>query len=133
MNLPKLHRKPKKVYIIAALTLFVIEVLIEQYAHDDFIRPYLGDFFVVILIYSVVMSVSNFKVLSVAIATLLFSYAIEIAQYAQVVSLLGLEDYKIARIIIGTSFSWWDMLMYTLGILFVLIIEKMIAKLNFFK
>lgn len=124
MNLQKLHRKPKKVYIIAALILFVIEVLIERYAHDDFIRPYLGDFFVVILIYSVVMSVSNFKVMSVAIATLLFSYAIEIAQYAQVVSLLGLEDNKIARIIIGTSFSWWDVLMYTLGILFVLMVER---------
>lgn len=124
MNLQKLHRKPKKVYIIAALILFVIEVLIERYAHDDFIRPYLGDFFVVILIYSAVMSVSNFKVMSVAITTLLFSYVIEIAQYAQVVSLLGLEDNKIARIIIGTSFSWWDVLMYTLGILFVLMVER---------
>ena len=124
MNLQKLHRKPKKVYIIAALIMFVTEVLIKRYAHDDFIRPYLGDFFVVILIYSVVMSVSNFKVMSVAIATLLFSYAIEIAQYAQVVSLLGLEDNKIARIIIGTSFSWWDVLMYTLGILFVLMVER---------
>jgi hypothetical protein len=62
--------------------------------------------------------------MSVAIATLLFSYAIEIAQYAQVVSLLGLEDNKIARIIIGTSFSWWDVLMYTLGILFVLMVER---------
>ena len=124
MNLPKLHRKPKKVYIIAALILFVIEVLIERYAHDDFIRPYLGDFFVVILIYSIVMSVSNSKVKSVAIATLLFSYAIEIAQYAQVVSLLGLEDNKIARIIIGTSFSWWDVLMYTLGVVVVVVIEN---------
>lgn len=124
MNLPKLHRKPKKVYIIAALIMFVIEVLIERYAHDDFIRPYLGDFFVVILIYSIVMSVSNSKVKSVAIATLLFSYAIEIAQYAQVVSLLGLEDNKIARIIIGTSFSWWDVLMYTLGVVVVVVIEN---------
>ena len=124
MNLQKLHRKPKKVYIIAALILFVIEVLIERYAHDDFIRPYLGDFFVVILIYSIVMSVSNSKVKSVAIATLLFSYAIEIAQYAQVVSLLGLEDNKIARIIIGTSFSWWDVLMYTLGVVVVVVIEN---------
>ena len=124
MNLPKLHRKPKKVYIIAALIMFVTEVLIERYAHDDFIRPYLGDFFVVILIYSAVMSVSNFKVMSVAIATLLFSYAIEIAQYVQIIFLLGLEDHKIARIIIGTSFSWWDVLMYILGILFVLMVER---------
>lgn len=31
---------------------------------------------------------------------------------------------NIARILIGTSFSWWDMLMYTLGILFVVVLES---------
>lgn len=128
MKLQQLHRKPKRVYLIAALSLFAIEVLIESFAYDDFIRPYLGDFLVVILIYSIVMLLSNLKVLKAAIATLIFSYIIETAQYFQVVSVLGLEEYKWARIIIGTSFSWWDILMYSLGILSVLILERCSSK-----
>lgn len=128
MNVLEFDRKPKKVYAIVALILLVIEVLIERYAHDDFIRPYIGDFFVVILIYSIMMSLSNFKVFTVAKATLLFSYLIEIAQYFEAVSVLGLEDYKWARIVIGTSFSWWDMLMYSLGFLFILFAEWYTSK-----
>lgn len=128
MKLQQLHRKPKRVYLFAALSLFAIEVLIERFAYDDFIRPYLGDFLVVILIYSIVMLLSNLKVLKAAIATLIFSYIIETAQYFQVVSVLGLEEYKWARIIIGTSFSWWDILMYSLGILSVLILERCSSK-----
>lgn len=124
MQLVNLPRKSKKTYLIAALTLFLIEILIERFAHDDFIRPYLGDFFVVILIYAVVMSVSNFKVFTAAVATLIFSYFIETAQYFNLVTLLGLQEYKIARILIGTSFSWWDMLMYTLGIVVVVFLDS---------
>lgn len=128
MNLPRLIRKPKKFYVFAALILFVIEVLIERFAHDDFIRPYLGDFFVVILLYALLMSWSKLKIFTASIITLLLSYVIETAQYLQIISFLGLEDQKWARILIGTSFSWWDMLMYTLGILFVLIFEVWSSK-----
>lgn len=120
----KLHRKQRSLYIAAAVFLLIIEVLIERYVHDSFVRPYLGDLLVVILIYAIVMAGSKIKVWTGAIATLLFSYAVETAQYLQLVSLLGLEENKFARIVIGTSFSWWDMLMYTLGFLTVIMLEK---------
>ncbi|GAK91186.1 hypothetical protein JCM19297_683 [Nonlabens ulvanivorans] len=57
---------------------------------------------------------------------------VELAQYAQVVDLLGLSDNKWARIIIGTSFSWWDMVCYTIGFIIILLIEKnkRIMKIN---
>ncbi|MEO9954811.1 DUF2809 domain-containing protein [Nonlabens sp.] len=126
----KLHRKQKALYIAAAVLLLIIEILIERYAHDNFVRPYLGDLLVVILIYAIVMACSKIKVWTGAVATLLFSYAIETAQYLQIVSLLGLEGNKFARIVIGTSFSWWDMLMYTLGFITVIILEKIITVKN---
>ncbi|WP_405371021.1 DUF2809 domain-containing protein [Nonlabens sp. Asnod2-A12] len=123
----KLHRKQKSLYIATAVFLLIIEVLIERYVHDNFVRPYLGDLLVVILIYAIVMACSKIKVWTGAIATLLFSYAVETAQYLQLVNLLGLEENKFARIVIGTSFSWWDMLMYTLGFITVIILEKTIS------
>ena len=41
---------------------------------------------------------------------------------------VGIEEktnrYNIARILIGTSFSWWDMLMYAFGIVVVVVLES---------
>jgi hypothetical protein len=123
-----INKKQRSLYILTALLLFILEVLIERYVHDGFIRPYLGDFFVVILLYALLMSVSGLRVVTAAAGTLLFAYAIETAQYLQLISLLGLEENKWARVVIGTSFSWWDLLMYTLGILFVLVVEQLNSK-----
>ncbi len=46
-------------------------------------------------------------------------------QYFNIVEKLGLSNSKLARIIIGTSFAWMDLLVYTIGIIVIVIIEKM--------
>lgn len=112
-----------KTYFFLTLLLFVTEVLIAIYLHDAIIRPYGGDFLVVILIYCFVKSFLNTPVFPTALAVLLFSYAIETLQYFNLVDLLGLEKSTIARTVIGTSFAWTDLLAYTLGVLLVLIVE----------
>lgn len=111
-------------YFLLALALFIVEVLIALYVHDAFIRPYVGDYLVVIFIYCVVRSVYQAPVKHVAAGVLIFSYLIEIGQYFQLVNLLGLQHNRAARIIIGTSFAWSDMLAYTLGILTVILVDK---------
>jgi hypothetical protein len=113
-------------YLRATLFLFLIEVLIALYAHDRIIRPYIGDLLVVILIYCFVKSFLNTPVLPTAICVLIFSYAIEVLQYFDLVSLLGLQDSNIARIVIGTSFAWVDLLAYTAGIIILLFFERKI-------
>ncbi|MEO5910820.1 MAG: DUF2809 domain-containing protein [Pelobium sp.] len=110
-------------YFIASIFLFCVEVLIAIYAHDDIIRPFIGDLLVVILLYCMVKSVIQTGVFIPAIAVLLFSYLIETLQYFQIVHLLGLDDSKLANIIIGNSFAWMDILMYSLGIAIVLLVE----------
>jgi uncharacterized membrane protein YuzA (DUF378 family) len=55
---------------------------------------------------------------------LLFAYFIEIMQGLKLVELLGLKDYKIARILIGTTFSWTDIVCYIIGITIVMIAER---------
>jgi Protein of unknown function (DUF2809) len=118
------HFHFNKKYFLLTIILFAIEIFIAKYIEDDIIRPYIGDMLVVILIYCFAKSFIATKIIPTAIAVLFFSYFIEALQYVKIVNILGLQEYKLARIIIGTSFSWVDILMYTIGIIIVLVVEK---------
>ena len=117
-------------YLLLTILLFLTEVFIALYVRDDFIRPHFGDFLVVILIYCFLKSFFNITSWKLAVATLLFSYLVEILQYFRIVEKLGLSHSTFAKVVIGTSFSWIDLLAYTLGIAFVLIVEYFIRKTN---
>lgn len=110
-------------YFAVTILLFVIEVIIAIFVHDDFIRPYFGDFLVVILIYCFVKSFFNLPILKTALLVLLFSFAVEFLQYLNFIAIIGLENSKLAKIVIGNSFSWNDIFCYTLGVLCVILIE----------
>ena len=114
-------------YFLFALVLFVTEVLIALFVRDNFIRPYFGDYLVVILIYCAAKTFLRTSPLKVAIVVLLFAYTIETLQYFRVVDRLGLAGSAIARTVIGYGFEWWDILAYTLGIITVLIFESATA------
>ncbi|WP_199118246.1 DUF2809 domain-containing protein [Pedobacter sp. ASV28] len=111
-------------YFSYALLLFIVEVGIALYVHDQIIRPYIGDVLVVILIYCFVKSFFNLPVLKTAIGVLLFSYVIETLQYFQFVKLIGLEHSRLANVVIGNYFAWMDILAYTAGIIMVLMAER---------
>ncbi|WP_052257111.1 DUF2809 domain-containing protein [Flavobacterium sp. AED] len=113
-----------KNYFGFAILIFFIEVLIALFVHDTFVRPYLGDVLVVILIYCFLKSFLKLLVLKVALFGLLFSFTMEFLQFLNIVEKLHLEKSKIARTVIGTSFSWIDLLTYIMGIAIVIIIEK---------
>jgi hypothetical protein len=112
-----------KYYFTSFILFFIIEVVIALYIRDDFIRPYLGDTFVVILIYCFVRSFLDTPTYPTIIGVLLFSYSVEIMQYFKLVELLGLGNYEFARVVIGTSFAWGDMVAYTVGAVIVLAVE----------
>ena len=113
-----------KFYLSATIILLLTEILIALFVYDGFIRPYVGDFLVVMLIYCFLKIFWKAKPWIVALSTLIFAYAVEIGQYFQLVDRLGLEDNKLAKTIIGYGFDWWDMVAYTAGVVVVLILEK---------
>lgn len=119
-------------YFVLAFIIFCIEVLIALFAHDRFIRPYLGDFLVVILIYCFLRSFIDISVVKLALSALLFSFMVETLQYFNILGRLGLQDSRLAKTLMGSSFEWTDLVAYTLGIAFVLYVEKMILN-KFFK
>ncbi|KFC60481.1 ribosomal maturation YjgA family protein [Flavobacterium gilvum] len=113
-----------KTYFIYTILIFLVEVLIALFVNDSFIRPYLGDVLVVILVYCFIKSFLKLPVLPVAIFVLIFSFTVEFLQLFNIVEKLHLEQSKIARIVIGTSFSWIDLLTYIIGVAIVLLVEK---------
>lgn len=116
--------KFNRTYFLLFAFIFNIEVLIALYVHDNIIRPYIGDVLVVILIYCFIKSLLKVKVIPTAIFVLLFSFVVETLQYFNIVEKLGLENSKIARTVIGTSFEWMDILAYITGTIIVLAVEK---------
>ena len=114
-----------KKYFFLTLILFVIEVLIAVYLKTGFIRHYVGDFLVVILIYCFVRSFLKIPEIYAATGVLLFAYLIELLQYLDFVNLIGLGDNRLANVVFGNYFDWGDMLAYTLGIVSVMLVEKL--------
>jgi len=114
----------QKHYFLLFVLLLAIEVFIGFYVHDSFVRPSVGDFLVVILLYTLLRSLVKIDVLPAAIFVLIFSIAVETAQYFNLVEHLDLSSNKFARIVIGNSFEWSDILAYTAGIIITLLFEK---------
>ncbi|MBC7827619.1 MAG: DUF2809 domain-containing protein [Chitinophagaceae bacterium] len=112
-----------KSYFFAAIILFIVEVLIALYVNDRIIRPYIGDFLVVILMYCFVRAFLNANAVKVAIGVLIFSYLIEFLQYLNLVGFLGLQKSRVANVVLGNYFEWIDIVAYTLGIIAVIAFE----------
>ena len=111
-------------FFLLSILFFVTEVLIALYVKDNFFRPYVGDYLVVMLIYCAVRTFIKANPVKVAIAVLLFAYMIELLQYFRIVDRLGLSGNQVAKTVIGYGFEWWDMLAYTLGVLTIVLMEK---------
>jgi hypothetical protein len=114
----------RKHYFLFVVLIFVIELLIAMFLHDGIIRPYIGDLLVVMLIYCFVRSFFKLSVLNAAIGTLIFAYLIEFLQYLNLIQILGLQNSKMANLVLGNFFEWIDMLAYTLGIALALVVER---------
>ncbi|MDO6527798.1 DUF2809 domain-containing protein [Motilimonas sp. 1_MG-2023] len=106
------------------LTLIVIALFIR----DSFIRPFLGDVLVVIWLYLLLVACLSCSKKSIAIFVLAFACSLEALQYFQFINLLGLQDHQAARIIIGATFDWLDLVAYALGIGFIGVFERLLNK-----
>lgn len=100
-------------YLYIFIALFLIEVYIGAFIHDNIIRPFIGVF---------TKKVSPIYVF-------IFACLIEIGQYFNLVFLLHMEDFKIAKIILGSTFDFYDIISYLIGTILIFI-YKAIEKIN---
>lgn len=108
----------RKKHLLIAVAIFFAEILVAtRFSSVQFVRSYLSDFLAVILVYHFVKVFRDIPPATLAASVFIFACSIEILQYFHLVDVLGLRPGSLLRILIGTSFSWGDMLAYFLGCL----------------
>ena len=107
--------KKRILYAVATLFLLLIEVIIALYVHDDFIRPYVGDVLVVIVIYTFIRIIVPEKCKLIPLFLFIFAAGVELLQLANIVEILGVADNEFLKILIGSVFDIKDIVCYAVG------------------
>lgn len=115
-------------YAVITAILLLVEVLIALFVHDEFVRPYVGDILVTVLIYTFlrIFIPKGVKLLSLYI--FLFAAGVEVLQYFDIVALLGLSDNRFFSILIGSVFDVKDIVCYGIGCALTMIVENLFRK-----
>ncbi len=115
-------------YFLLTIIIFSAEVLIATVLKDQFfVRAYLGDAIVVMLLYTFVKSFFIIDSLKLIVGIFVFSCSIEFAQFFKAAERLGFRPGSLMYIVIGNSFSWIDILCYGIGCLIVYLSVKIIS------
>lgn len=116
--------KKRIVYIISFIVIFCIEVLIALYVRDSFVRPYLGDVLVVVLVYCFVRIFLPTGISKMPFYVFLFACFVEVMQYFQLADTLGVTN-RAARIVLGSTFDWKDIASYAVGCVLIILVERL--------
>jgi len=117
------------VYGLISLMLLGTEVLIGLFG-QGWVRIYLGDVLVVILLYTIVRTIIPNKKTPwfvIPAVILIFAFAVEFLQLWGFCDRFGITN-ELLRIIIGTGFSTIDLICYLIGIIPCFIAEFVINK-----
>ena len=115
-------------YFLIFILIFIVEVIIAIYIKDNFIRPYFGDYLVIFLVYYFTLSFIDTNKNKIAIGVLVFAFAVEMTQYFQLLSYFNLEKNRILRIVAGNTFSFEDLIIYTLAFLTIIFFNRYNSK-----
>lgn len=102
-------------YAAATLILLTVEVIIALFVHDDFVRPYIGDVLAVIVVYTFLRIIVPEKCALLPLLVFIFAVGVEVLQYFDLVTLLGLESNRFLKILLGSVFDLKDIMCYAIG------------------
>ena len=114
--------KKRLPYLLAFILLLLLEIIIAVFVHDRFIRPYVGDVLVTVLLCCLGRVIHPEKPRWLAVWVLLFSFAVEGLQGLNIAGKLGLTGTWLG-ILIGSTFDLADMVCYAVGCLLFLFAE----------
>lgn len=115
-------RKRSK-YCAVFFLLLLVEVLIALFIHDEFIRPYVGDVLVVIVIYCFIRIWVPERCKLLPLYIFLFAATVEGLQYLNLTERLGLEPGTFLAVVVGSVADWKDVLCYAVGCILLGIYE----------
>lgn len=105
-----------------------VEVVIALFVDDRFLRPYGGDIIVIGVLFCLVRVFVPDKLKTLPLWLFLFAALVEVGQYFNYAAVLGLDKYKFFRILLGSSFSWYDIACYAVGSLICFAVEAAIIR-----
>ena len=113
-------------YFLLSLLIFSVEVVIATILKDwYFVRAFVGDILVVVLVYTLINSFFDYRNKNkLLFFVFVFAVFVEMLQYFKLAEKLGFPKGSPAYIIIGNYFSWEDILCYAIGCLSVFFINK---------
>ena len=117
-------KKERLFYALLFGGVFVVEVLIALFVRDNFVRPYVGDMLVTVLLCALLRIFFPEKLPLLPLYVFLFAAAVEVAQFFDIVKLLGLDNIGFLSIIIGRTFSFADIICYAVGCALFFIAER---------
>ena len=106
-------RKTRLYYLAAFLIILTAEICIGVFVRDRFIRPYVGDVLVAVLLCCLIKFLFPHSK-GVAGWAFGFCVAAEVLQLVHLPKLMGLED-TVLGVILGATFDWADLLCYLIG------------------
>ena len=115
-------------YLIIFCGLLALEVGIALFVNDAFVRPYVGDMLVTLLLCCLCRVIIPDKIRMLPVYVFVFAACVEIGQYFDVVALLGLADNRIISIALGRTFSWMDIVCYAVGCVAAFLLDQIIIK-----
>ncbi len=125
-----MKKKLRITYIIAFILLLAAEIFIGAFINDAFVRPYMGDVLVVMLMCAFLRIFFTEKPKLLPLYATLFAVIIETLQYFDFVGLLGLESNRILSIALGRTFDIKDIICYFAGGAIFFAAEKIRRRCN---
>lgn len=110
------------------MLLLATEILIALFVHDNFIRPFVGDVIVVMLVCAFLRIIIPENVKLMPVFATAFAVMVEILQYFDFVKLLGLENNAILSTALGRTFDINDIVCYIIGGLIFFIAETVLRR-----
>lgn len=126
MEKNKLRRR----YALIFLILLAVEVCIALFVHDRFIRPYVGDVLVVVVLYAFLRILLPTGRPWLVWAVTAFACCVELGQAVGLVDLLGLGHIRFFRVLLGTTFDWADLGCYCVGGGLILLVEGLFSRVR---
>ena len=119
-------RNRRIVYLLIFCGLLAVEVCFALFVNDAFIRPYVGDMLVTLLLCSLCRVIVPNQVRLLPLYVFIFAACVEVSQYFDLVALLGLADNRILSIALGRTFSWIDIGCYAVGCVAAFLLDQII-------
>ena len=129
-SLEKMYKQKKLInrsgYLVAFFLLLAVEICIGLFVRDNFVRPYVGDLLVTVLLCCLCRAAFPLSKCAPT-AVFLFASVAEGLQWLELTQKLGLNG-TFLEVILGATFDWRDILCYALGCIVFAAGEHLIFK-----